>query len=100
MIEIPGVARPGPPPHGRSRAYPDILKTIAEVFVQTVAHGVLPVEGARLLVEVLLKISLFRDANAGGRPHVGDVKLLPAIIVKIQPGNAHAGAYILHASFA
>ena len=38
------------------------------------------------------------DALTRGGPHVGDVEILRAVIVVIEPGNAHAGADVFNPS--
>ena len=38
-----------------------------------------------------------RDALTGGCPHVRHVEILSAIVVVVQPANAHAGAHVFHA---
>src|SRR5437660_11142441 len=57
----------------------------------------LTIEGANVARISLVKDGLLRQAKSGRRPHVGDVHVLPAVIIDIEPRRAHAGAYILHA---
>ena len=100
MIEIPGVARPRPASHGRSGPCTGVFKTASEVSVQTVAHRVLSVECTGLWIDILVKNLLLGDADTGCRPHVGNVEVFPAVIVKIKPRNTHAGADVLHTGLA
>src|ERR1700720_1850401 len=54
------------------------------------------VEGANIFGGVLLKDRLRRNALAGGSPHVGDIQVLVAVAVVVQPTDAHAGANVFH----
>ena len=45
-----------------------------------------------------LEHSLARDALAGCGPHIGNVKILAAVVVEVDGADAHAGADVFHAS--
>src|SRR5882672_4155638 len=47
---------------------------------------------------VFLKHCLSRNTLASGGPHVGHVEILAAIVVVVEPADAHAGANVFDAS--
>src|ERR1700736_6056981 len=100
VIEVPKVAGPRPAAHRRSRTRTRIRKTSgAGALKQGVAHGVFAIQLANLFTRRILKIFLLRNTQSRRRPHIRNVKVLPAIIFKIKPAAAHAGAHILDTGF-
>src|SRR5271169_1302669 len=55
------------------------------------------VKGTGFLPGILLKNILLGDANAGSRPHIGNVEVFMPVIVKIEPRDAHPRANIFDA---
>src|SRR5215469_4377397 len=99
VIEIPGIAHPGPAAHVGSTGGPQVLKSFAETAQQAVAHGMLPVQGTSSTVRVGLKVLLGGQPDAGSRPHVGHIQVVAAILIEIEPSGAHARAHILGTGF-
>src|SRR4029077_103052 len=97
VIEIPSVAGPRPAADGGPGFGACICESSSQVLKKAVAHGVFSIKCADGFIIVVVKIVLGGDANSRCGPHIGNVKVFTAIIVKIQPGNAHAGAYVLDA---
>ena len=100
VVKIPGVGGPRPAPHfdARLRAY--VLEfSVLLIAVQRVAMCVLAVKCADVLGVFFMKGVLFRDADAGGRPHVRNINILISGIVEIEPGCAHPCAGFLDARF-
>src|SRR3984893_9147209 len=98
VIEIPHVAGPRPAAHRRFRARTRIRETpVAGILKQGVARGMFAIEVANRFARLFLKILLLRNPQSRPRTHIRNVKVLPPIIVKIQPATAHAGAHILSA---
>src|SRR6266478_308659 len=85
VIEVPGVAGPGPAAHRRSRFGADICKTSSHVLKKAIAHGVFSIESAHCFIVVTAKIVLLGDANARRGPHIGNVKVFASVIVEIKP---------------
>src|ERR1700730_655654 len=99
MIKIPGGAGPRPAAPRRSGARRVILETIHTQIVENrVAHGVLSIESPGPIAGVFLESFLFVNAIAARSPHIRNVEIKLAVVVVVQPGNAHTGANILHAS--
>src|ERR1019366_8485125 len=60
------------------------------------SHGVLVIKRARLRGSVLFEDVLHRDALARRRPHVRHVKVFRAVIIVINPADAHPRADIFN----
>src|SRR5712671_3321819 len=54
------------------------------------------IEGTNFFRRILFEHLLRGNALAGGGPHVSNVKILKAVIVVIEPGNAHPRANVLN----
>ncbi len=98
MVEVPGVARPGPSAVSNLRQQRGIFKSaVAAIPEQRVAHGVFLIQRADFGRRVFLEVVRGGNAFAGGGPHIGHVKIRSAIVVVIGPRNAHARADVFHA---
>ena len=98
VVEIPGIARPGPAAHRGSALRGYILKdSLAAVAEQAVAHRVFLIHRADAGWGRFAKVCLMRNPLACGRPHVGGVEILRAVVIGIEPGNAHTGAHVFDA---
>src|ERR1700686_2077217 len=99
VVEIPRVAGPRPAAHRGSRARSSIRETPSPgILKQGITHGVFPIKAANFAARLFLEIVLLRNAQSRRRPHIRNIQVLPAIIVKIRPATAHASAHILNAS--
>ena len=97
MIEIPCVGTPGPAAHGNGRRRGYIFKlSVPQISVKRIPARVLAIESADILWLELMKFLLLRNPQAGRGPHLGNVDVLFAVIVEVEPGGAHSGADIVH----
>src|ERR1700733_2496301 len=97
MIEIPCVAAPGPSAHPGAAWRSGILKgSVSPIAEDRIPHGVSLIQRAGFWRRIALKNLLCGNALAGRGPHVSDVEVFEAIVVIIEPANAHACADIFH----
>ena len=91
VVEVDGIGGPAPPPHLNSEGGGIARKlAVAEIAVERIALGV----AAPRFIQRIRKGFTVYDLLPGGRVHVSDVKIRPAIAVFIEPASAHAGADI------
>src|SRR5260370_1096507 len=100
VVEIKCVTRPWPAGHsnpGGSRCVPKRIATLPGLGIpqQRIARCMLAIEGPNFFRRISLENLLRGNALAGRGPHVSDVKILSAVVVIIEPANAHPRANIL-----
>ena len=96
MIEIECVARPRPAAHSNARGIRRVVESGTafpkHIPEQRIAHRVFLIEGSHFLGRAFFEDFLHRDAFAGRGPHIADVEILRAVVVVVEPGNAHPRA--------
>src|ERR1700677_4041562 len=98
MVEIPGGTGPGPPPHlGPGFARPVFERAGALVAVKRIAGIVLLINRADGRVHSRKKAIAGSDSLAFVQPHIGNVHVLPAVVVIVEPAGAHARSIVLYA---
>ena len=100
MIEIPGIARPRPSPHLHTSLIAPIFKRLVATGVskKRIPHAVFLIKSSKAGGSFLLKIVLHGNTPARGSPHVCNVEIFPAVVVVVEPADAHAGADVLDPS--
>jgi hypothetical protein len=101
VIEIPEIRRPGPTAHLHSSLLADVLKpSIPQVSIERIASRVPPVECADFFRRFFVKALLAGNPLARGRPHVGNVDILFAVVIKVRPARAHSSPRVVDVGFA
>jgi len=98
VIEIGEGGAPGPAGHGGAGFHTDVFEsTLAIGGEEGVATGHALEGGEGLGVGTGYELFLVGDAVSGAGEHVADVKIHPAVAIKIAPVGGHAGRGIFDA---
>src|ERR1700722_20276608 len=63
---------------------------------QRIAHGVFAIQRSNRLARAFLEHVLYRNPFPGSGPHIGDINILCAVIVIVEPAHAHPSANIFN----
>src|SRR5215469_10714987 len=91
VIEIPGIGGPRPSADiglcGEAYVFES---SISQVAVKRISTRMLTIERTNFVGVFCVKYVLAGNAQSSGRPHVGNVDVLFAIVVVVEPAGAHA----------
>src|SRR5260370_25770995 len=92
MIEVDRIARPRPTAHSDSGGICRVVENTAAIAEQRISHRVLLIKGPYFFRGFFLKYLLRRDALSSCRPHIADVQIFRAVVIEVEPGDAHPRA--------